>query len=172
MLPFPSAKDLRPSPDRVRETVFNWLQWHIPGANCLDLFAGSGAFGFEAASRDAKTVTLVENNALVVKQLKHNATLLGADNVRIVQQDAVHFLRQYDAAPLDIIFLDPPFSTTIFPEIYEVIQTRQLLSVNAKIYIERQISTEPLPLPANWHIIRQTTCGLVQSYLISTSDND
>ena len=108
-LPFPDQPGLRPTPDRVRETLFNWLAPVIVGARCLDAFAGSGALGFEAASRGAGEVVLIERSPLVARQLQVNAQTLGAAEVRIQQADTLQWLAAA-GHPFDIVFLDPPFA--------------------------------------------------------------
>ena len=107
-LVFADTPGLRPTPSRVRETVFNWLQQDVRGSRCLDLFAGSGALGFEAASRGAKSVVMVENNAMACRLIKENTVKLSADQIKIKQADVFNFLAG-DAAPFNIVFLDPPF---------------------------------------------------------------
>ena len=110
---FPDAESLRPTPDRVRETLFNWLGQDLSGLSCLDLFAGSGALGFEAASRGAARVVMVERSAGVAAALRSNARLLGAaERVEIVQADAVKFAssRAAGAPRFDVLFLDPPYN--------------------------------------------------------------
>jgi 16S rRNA (guanine966-N2)-methyltransferase len=105
---FPDRPTLRPTPNRARETLFNWLAWHIDAARCLDLFAGSGALAFEALSRGAQHATLIDNDAQVVRALHKSRDQLGADNCTIVQSSALEFLRQATSV-WDIVFLDPPF---------------------------------------------------------------
>ena len=110
-LRFPAAPQLRPSPDAVRETLFNWLQFDLPDSRCLDLFAGSGALGFEAASRGARSVTMVEANPKVARQLEANTQILDAgDIIQVKNAKADEFLGDADGS-FDIIFMDPPFST-------------------------------------------------------------
>ncbi|TPW17985.1 MAG: methyltransferase, partial [Halothiobacillaceae bacterium] len=106
-LEFPTVEQLRPTPDRVRETLFNWLQHRIGGARCLDLFAGSGALGFEALSRGANEVVFVEIDPAAVQALRANAQRLQADNAQIIHEEALRYLAK-PADPFDIIFLDPP----------------------------------------------------------------
>ncbi|NUO88669.1 MAG: 16S rRNA (guanine(966)-N(2))-methyltransferase RsmD, partial [Cupriavidus sp.] len=110
LLPVPDAQGLRPTPDRVRETLFNWLGQDLSGLECLDLFAGSGALGFEAASRGAAVVTLVESNARVARQVRDNVTRLDAGQVRVLQGDAFAIAAQLPDASFDVVFLDPPFA--------------------------------------------------------------
>ncbi len=165
---FPAAPELRPSPDVVRETLFNWLQSTIRGSHCLDLFAGSGAFGFEAASRGAKSVTLVESNPQIVHQLVQNCELLNASEwVTVIHDNAEHFLKQCTRR-YDLVFLDPPFHSDLLPAVCQLLSRRQLLADNALVYIESLDTDIPLPIAPSWHIIRQKTRGLVQSTLIQT----
>lgn len=110
LLDFPDGTGLRPTPDRVRETVFNWLGQDLPGWSCLDLFAGSGALGFEAASRGAGRVVMIERDPAAVRALEKNRSLLGADTVEIVRADAVAWLANH-AATFDLVFVDPPFDS-------------------------------------------------------------
>ena len=110
VLPVLDAEGLRPTPDRVRETLFNWLGQDLSGLACLDLFAGSGALGFEAASRGAAEVTLVEANPRVVRQLRDNQYRLDASQVRVVQGDAFTVAAQLPDGSFDRVFLDPPFA--------------------------------------------------------------
>jgi 16S rRNA (guanine966-N2)-methyltransferase len=122
-LEFPDSQGLRPTSDRVRETLFNWLAPVLPGAVCLDLFAGSGALGFEAASRDASRVVMVEQNSAVFKHLQSQSRRLSAQAVELVNADANDYLAGVDTA-FDIVFLDPPFGNadlrqTAIRRIYE-----------------------------------------------------
>ena len=109
---FEDAEGLRPTPARVRETLFNWLQYDIIGSRCLDLYAGSGALSFEAASRGAKSVVQVENNPVACRCLKTNALALKAEQIKVVQMDAFRYLAG-DAQAFDIVFVDPPFNLNL-----------------------------------------------------------
>lgn len=165
-LRFPGAAALRPSPDAVRETLFNWLRNDIPGARCLDLFAGSGALGFEAASRGASAVTLVEADTEAAKRLAQNAGLLGAgDAVRVVHGTAERFLRTATES-FDIVFMDPPFSGDLVDATCRLLARGELLTGESLLYIESPKTREQLQLPPDWHIIRQKDHGAVRSTLI------
>ena len=129
------ARGLRPTPDRVRETLFNWLQPHLQGARCLDLFAGSGALGFEAASRGADSVVLIENNPTLVDLLRQGADELGADTARIVQADGLAWLREQSQA-FDIVFLDPPYADSPLQQACALLLQRRLLADGALVYVE------------------------------------
>lgn len=110
LLSFPDSTGLRPTPDRVRETLFNWLGQDLPGWTCLDLFAGSGALGFEAASRGAGRVVMIEREAQAVRALEQNRTLLGANQAEILRADALAWLAG-NRETFDLVFVDPPFDS-------------------------------------------------------------
>lgn len=156
---------LRPTPDRVRETLFNWIQQEIAGARCLDLFAGTGALGFEALSRDAAEVVMVESNPKIVESLKQQAQILKSENQSIQLADAMTWLQQ-GAKAFDIIFLDPPFKQGFIEECCHLIIEESLLNTNGLVYIE---SEKNLTLPEGWHIRKQKKAGQVQSMLIEQS---
>ncbi len=167
------AAGLRPSPDAVRETLFNWLPHHLRDQSCLDLFAGSGAFGFEAASRGAARVVLVESNAKAVELLRANRGALGAEcEVEIFAGTVDEFFRRRGASEagsgFDIVFMDPPFAGQMIEATCRNIQSRGLLRPRALVYIESPRGECPLPIPSGWHIIRQSRCGRVQSTLVQT----
>ena len=165
---FPNAENLRPSPDAVRETLFNWLQHDIQQSHCLDLFAGSGALGFEAASRGAASVVMVESDSEAARQLQQNKSLLKAgENVIIVNSFAEQFVENCDQQ-FDLLFLDPPFESDQLERSCIQIENSRILAPGALLYIESPKRNIPLPIPPSWHIIRQKTRGLVQSTLIET----
>lgn len=151
---FNTQTGVRPSPDRVRETLFNWLQPVIKGAHCLDLCAGSGVLGFEALSRGAEHVVMVDNSAAVVKQLHDNAKRLSADKLSIIRQEipAVLIL---PARSIDIIFLDPPFKQGKLAELTAWLATVDWLKPDAFIYIESESELTELSVPKNWSVYRQ-----------------
>ena len=159
---------LRPTPNRVRETLFNWLQASLSGANCLDLFAGTGALGLEAASRGVKKVTLVEFNNQAAKQLSQNCQQLGADNYQVVNEDAVIFLSG-DLEQYDIVFIDPPYKSETWSEIARQLVLQNCLSVNALIYLEYPLTiTRPL-LPEHWQLIKEKKAGAVNYCLFKNT---
>jgi 16S rRNA (guanine966-N2)-methyltransferase len=129
------ATDLRPTPDRVRETLFNWLQPYIEGASCLDLFAGSGVLGFEALSRGAGNVTMVDNNMTVVNNLKSQAAKLEATGLEIIFADAARWLKP-GLPPYDIVFLDPPFSQNLSGQIIGQLLNCGCLHPGTLVYVE------------------------------------
>ena len=167
-LKFPDGEGLRPTMDRVRETLFNWLQADIADARCLDLFSGSGALGFEALSRFAAQVVMVDNNPQAIKMLRSNLALLKADNAQAVQMDAAAYLQQENIGPFDIVFLDPPFNQHLVEKFCQLLHQSNCLSEQAIIYIEKEKNT-PLPqLPEQWHIVKNKTAGQLAYYLINT----
>ncbi len=165
-LSFHDAPGLRPTPERVRETLFNWLQADIRGASCLDLFAGSGALGLEALSRGASEVTFVESVAHVARQLENNLAMLQTE-ARVIHNTAQHFLETTTQA-FDIIFLDPPFRQNLLTPALEIIMEKHRLNENGLIYLE-QATKEP----SDWltkfgfDILKETKAGQVKSYLLN-----
>jgi len=161
-LPVPSQPGLRPTPDRVRETLFNWLQPVIGGARCLDLFAGSGAIGFEAASRGAREVVMVERVAKVAKVLRNNAKLLGAVAVRVEQADALRWLDARAPRPFDIVFLDPPFSLGLLEPVCALLSRNSFLAAGARVYLETSAYAGLPELPQGWQLVRDKVAGQVR----------
>lgn len=160
LIHFPATADLRPTPDRMRETLFNWLGQDLTGETCLDLFAGSGALGFEAASRGAKQVVLVERDAQVFRALQATHTMLGAVKVELVCADALAFLRT-DARRYDVVFLDPPYHLHLLPRLLPLLPSR--LNGGSRVYLE----SDRLPeLPKGYEMLRQSRAGRVHGLLI------
>lgn len=155
---FDDAPGLRPTPARVRETLFNWLQADVGHSRCLDLFAGSGALGFEAASRGAKSVLQVESNAQSCRQLRDNAERLDARRLRVVQADVLSFLAECEES-FDLVFLDPPFGQGLILETCRRLQHGVLLAPYAKIYIEAERVFVWEGLPSEWRLLKQKTAG-------------
>ena len=156
-LPIIDAEGLRPTIDRVRETVFNWLQQDIAGRRCLDLFAGTGALGFEAASRGAHEVVMVEKNTVVYQQLKQNASVLEADNVQLLHREAIEYLQQLtSAADFDIVFLDPPYQSGLLPAAIAALS----LPAGAIVYVEAN-KAEEIAVPENWIQLKDKTAGQI-----------
>jgi len=152
---FPGTPGLRPTPDRVRETLFNWLGQRLDGKACLDLFAGSGALGFEALSRGARRVVMVERDRAAAAALRASAQKLAAANVDIVEGDALRYL----ATPrerFDVVFVDPPYSEHLVPRVLERLAPH--LSEGARVYAE---DDEALELPAGWQPLREDRAGAV-----------
>ena len=169
-LSFPDADGLRPTGDRIRETLFNWLAPDIQGAHCLDAFAGSGALGLEALSRGAQSSLLLEKNFAAAQQLKSNLQLLQADNGRVEQVDSLHWLTQQPISQqptsqqpshsFDIVFIDPPFALDLWGKIAAALEERNWLADDAVIYLEAPRDAQ-LQLPANWQLHRDKQAGQV-----------
>lgn len=157
---FVDAPGLRPTPARVRETLFNWLHYDITGSRCLDLFAGSGALGFEAASRGARAVVQVENNPLACRALKENAVALGARQIKLVQMDVLRYLAG-DAEPFDLVFLDPPFAKALAVQTCQWLEDKGWLNSGAKIYVEAESELKLEGLPENWQLLKSKAAGEV-----------
>ena len=165
---FPAVVGLRPTGDRLRETLFNWLAGDLRGACCLDLFAGSGALGLEAASRGAAQVILLELNNSAARALSDNIDLLDLKSARVFNADALNWLQQNasDSKPFDIIFLDPPFDSTLLTDaITALTQQSTLLAQDAMIYIEAPARQSLDFIPDSWKLHRHKTAGDVTCYL-------
>lgn len=163
-LAFAPVPGLRPTADRIRETLFNWLGPVIGDARCLDLYAGSGALGFEAASRGAADVVMVENNPVVARTLREQRQLLDAGRVQIIEADVGAWL-QSAAAPFDIVFLDPPFHAGQLPGCISLLEKQGWLATPAWIYIEAERHLD-LVLPDCWEAYRSKRAGQVAYRLL------
>jgi 16S rRNA (guanine966-N2)-methyltransferase len=164
-LPIPSESGLRPTADRIRETLFNWLAPVIPGARCLDAFAGSGALGFEAMSRGAGEVVLIEQSGTVVRQLEANARRLEMTGMRIVRGDAIRWL-EGSGQPFDIVFLDPPFAQALWLPAIERLVSGGWLKSGSRVYIETPTRIGFPDLPSDWELVRDKTAGQVRFGLV------
>lgn len=158
-LTFPPLPGIRPSPDRVRETLFNWLRDRIEGARCLDLFAGSGALGLEALSRGAAQVVFVDQAPEVAEALRRHLAQLQATGAELVREDALRWLRNRPP-PFDLVFLDPPFDSDLLPLACQALEDNACLKDGAYIYIEYPEDRAPA-LPGSWRIHRQSRAGRV-----------
>jgi len=161
-LPVADIAALRPTSNRVRETLFNWLQPVINGAQCLDLYAGTGALGFEAASRGASSVVLVDHNPVLVDQLQQDVTLLDAAAVSIEKTDALQWL-QHNNEKFDIVFLDPPFGKDLIEQSCKLLLRHDCLYPKAVIYIEAEKNSQA---PPDFIVYKQGNAGQVQFMLI------
>ena len=167
----PPGPGLRPTADRTRETLFNWLQARVPGSRCLDLFAGSGALGLEALSRGAGQVTFLERDARAARALRDTLDCLEPDSRRAVvrQGDALAFLRRAPE-PVDLAFLDPPFAGDLLAPACALLAKGGWLRPGARIYLEADRHRGlPRDLPTNWRIERQATAGDVV-YALAAAD--
>jgi 16S rRNA (guanine966-N2)-methyltransferase len=156
---------LRPTQDRMRETLFNWLAMHLPGSRCLDLFAGSGALGIEAASRGAKQVILVEKEREVVRNLNQHIATLGADNLEVIHADVIRFLKSPSSA-FDIVFLDPPFKHDLVSPCCTLLEQGGWIAPQTYIYLEEEVCLGQPTLPTTWQVIRRQTAGQVAGFLV------
>lgn len=160
-LSFPDIDGLRPTGDRIRETLFNWLAPTMAGSRCLDLFAGSGALGLEALSRGAAASVLVERDTQAAAQLRANLALLQANQGQLVQVDVLTWLaRGNSGAPFDIIFIDPPFQLNLWQAVIDALEAGGWLADDAAIYIESGRAT-PFTVPQHWHLHRDKQAGQV-----------
>jgi len=169
-LQFQGVPGLRPTTARVRETLFNWLQFDITGSRCLDLYAGSGALGFEAASRGAKRVVQVENDLLACQSLRDNAQRLSAWQLSLQVSDVLAYL-ELSGEPFDIVFLDPPFGQGLAQATCRLLELRGWLSPRAKIYVETEKQLQLLEWPKTWEPIRHKVAGAVAYRLFSRQAN-
>ncbi len=169
-LPFVDVEGLRPTPDRVRETLFNWLAPMITGARCLDLFAGSGALAFEALSRGAAEVVMLDQHPKVITQLRDNLALLKCSQASVQQADALTYLRQPPPAkPFDVVFLDPPYRKDLLSPCCERLAQPGWLARGARVYLEIE-SEHALPtLPDGWELTRSKKAGQVAYHLAIVS---
>ncbi|MCX7890992.1 MAG: 16S rRNA (guanine(966)-N(2))-methyltransferase RsmD [Burkholderiales bacterium] len=163
-LRFPSEAGLRPTPDRVRETLFNWLGQDLSGLACLDLFAGSGALGLEAASRGASRVTLVERSRAACAALAAAVATLGEAGVRVVQADALEFAAR-SGERYDVVFIDPPYGSGLVPKALAAIAPR--LAPGARVYVE---SDAPFAGDARWRVVKHGRAGAVHFHLVERAE--
>jgi 16S rRNA (guanine966-N2)-methyltransferase len=177
-IPFATAVGLRPTQDRVRETLFNWISGPVPGATCLDLFAGTGALGLEALSRGAKQVSFVDLSNIATNSLNGNLKLLpiAADQTaKVEQMSSFNWLRSYkdrstadeQIERYDLVFLDPPFALALMQDTLKALFDSQCLSDKAMIYVEQPQPLEELLLPEGWKLHRSKKAGQVFYGLIS-----
>jgi 16S rRNA (guanine966-N2)-methyltransferase len=160
---------LRPTADRVRETLFNWLQPVIAGAHCLDLFAGSGALGFEAASRGAGRVVMIEQSDAVASVLAANVRDLGATQVEVRRGDALRWLAT-SGEPFDIVFIDPPFALELLTPSCSLLSSQGWLAGKALVYLEASARHAFPVLPAGWELVRDRRAGRVRFALACIGD--
>jgi 16S rRNA (guanine966-N2)-methyltransferase len=164
-LHFPMVPGLRPTPDRVRETVFNWLQFRVGGTRCLDLFAGSGALGLEALSRGAAEVVFVERDPDAAAALRAMLATLDCPRGHVVTRDAFAWLAHEPARPFDIVFLDPPYDQGWLPRVCAALESGGWLSADARIYLEDAAGRGAPDLPAGWELLRTSRAGDVGYHL-------
>jgi 16S rRNA (guanine966-N2)-methyltransferase len=162
---FPDIPGLRPTPDRVRETLFNWLQERIAGARCLDLFAGSGALGLEALSRGAKELVFVEQAVAAARALQEQLIRFGGQaRAQVAEMGAARYLRSVPQA-FDIVFLDPPFGRDALAEYVPLLDEGQWLKPGSLVYLENEKRAGVPPLPAHWQVLKSKSAGEVGYHL-------
>jgi 16S rRNA (guanine966-N2)-methyltransferase len=171
-LRFPPQPGIRPTPDRVRETLFNWLTQRVPGARCLDLFAGSGALGLEALSRGAAHVTFVEREVLAARELRARLAEWGASGAHVEHNDALRFLAGAPLQAYDIVFLDPPFASDLLADSARLLEERRWLSGNAHIYLEAPGRGGLPPLPQTWRLAKTKEAGAVGYHLMAKGETE
>lgn len=157
---FPDAASVRPTPDRVRETLFNWLGQRLDGLDCLDLFAGSGALGFEALSRGARRVVMVERDRAIARGLRESASLLQAEGAEVVEDDALAYLER-TGDTFDVAFVDPPYAGDLAKRALALLAPR--LRPGARVYVERDT---PLDFGPSWRVVREDRAGAVRYALM------
>ncbi len=160
----PDAQGLRPTPDRIRETLFNWLQATIHGANCLDMFAGSGALGIEAVSRGAASSVLIEKDRKTAETLRESVKMLDADEIVVQQADVLQWIKTADQV-FDIIFLDPPFGKNMIEQSMSVLAESECVGKQTLIYVESESAWQP---EKNVEVIKQANAGQVHYMLLKT----
>ena len=166
LLDIADAPGLRPTSERIRETLFNWLAPHIHGARCLDLFAGTGALGLEALSRGAKRAVFVESSPRAVATLNANIEVLNAADATVVDMDAFRYLRQATTDKFDLLFLDPPFADGLIAEVCQLLEKSGVLADKCLIYIEQDRSGTAAALPERWQVLKDKTAGNVRYMLV------
>lgn len=166
-LPVANVPGLRPTSDRVRETVFNWLTMITPGAKILDVFSGTGALSMEALSRGASSAVLLEKSPVAARTLKSNLALLKAERAQIVETDSLNWLNQPAETTFDLVFLDPPFRMNLLEPACQLLESNGYLHANSRIYIEVEKELTPLPVPENWQLEKSKTSGQVNVSLFT-----
>ncbi|MGK0376028.1 MAG: 16S rRNA (guanine966-N2)-methyltransferase [Arenicella sp.] len=171
-LPVLDIDGLRPSTDRVRETLFNWLMHNIGGAHCLDLFAGSGALGLECLSRGAASAVFVESDKRIASQLQQNLqTLNGLDKGDVIIQSAINLLRHPPARKFDLVFLDPPFDSDLLAHAMPLLAQNGWLADGALVYVEQASKKDPETPPQNWTVYKEGKAGYCR-YMVYQAEID
>jgi len=172
LLDIADVDGLRPTSERIRETLFNWLAPRIHGARCLDLFAGTGALGLEALSRGAASAVFVEQSPLAEKQLRENIGLLDADAATVFGLDALDYLAGRPSERFDIVFLDPPFAADLLDETCRLLAEQPLLADGALVYLEQDRGKAASQLPEAWRVLKDKTAGNVRYMLAQVGGDD
>lgn len=159
-LPVLDSQGLRPTTDRVKETLFNWLMPVIQNARCLDCFAGSGGLGIEALSRYALETTFIEYERAVAQQITANLTLLNAENGYVIQDSALSYLAK-QGSPYNVVFLDPPFHKGMLSDTIQLLENNGWLAQDCYIYIEEEVKAQTYTIPTHWTLHREKIAGQV-----------
>jgi 16S rRNA (guanine966-N2)-methyltransferase len=167
VLEIADAPGLRPTSERIRETLFNWLAPSLAGARCLDLYAGTGALGLEALSRGAASAVFVEKSPSAVAELRRNIELLQASGATVQATDACHYLQTPDAGPFDLVFLDPPFADDNLGELCRLLREHGILADGANVYLEQDRAQAEPELPDDWAVVKNKTAGNVRYMLVA-----
>ena len=162
LLDIADVPGLRPTSERIRETLFNWLVPTIPAARCLDLFAGTGALGLEALSRGAGDVVFVEKSPVAAKVLRDNVQVLDALTADVRQADALAFVNAPPESKFDIVFLDPPFAADMLGDLCRLLDEASVLGSGALVYLEEDRARPETDLPSGWRIMKSKTAGNVR----------
>ena len=163
---FPGQTDVRPTGNRIRESLFNWIQLEICNSRCLDLFAGSGALGIEALSRGAAIATFIELNRDAAFYIKKNLDSLGATNGNLIVAEAISWLKcSKDIEPFNIVFLDPPFKANLILGCFHLLESNHMIADNGSIYIETETEFSEETLPKSWRLTHKKQAGKVSYYL-------
>ena len=170
LLEIADVPGLRPTAERIRETVFNWLTPHLAGARCLDLFAGTGALGLEALSRGAADVLFVETSAVAVRTLLKNIASLQTTNATVRRADAVNYLQHPGADQFEIVFLDPPFADDLHGDLCKLLDESTILAADALVYIEEDRAKPEVVLPPGWQTLKTKSAGNVRYSLVKPAD--
>lgn len=169
-LPVADLPGLRPTSDRVRETVFNWLSMYVPGAHVLDCFSGSGALALEALSRGAESAILLEKASVAAQTLKSNLNTLKCGTGKVINTDSLNWLQQKAPQTFDLVFLDPPFRMGLLEETSTLLEENGYLNENSLIYVEVEKELSPIPVPENWQLLKNKTAGQTCFMLWSRSN--
>lgn len=172
LLDIADVEGLRPTSERIRETLFNWLVPHIQGARCLDLYAGTGALGLEALSRGAASAVFVEASPVAERQLKMNTGLLDASGATVLRMDALDYLAGKPDERFDIVFLDPPFAADLLDETCRLMAEQPLLADGALVYLEQDRGKAEPQLPDAWRVLKDKTAGNVRYMLAQVGEDD
>ena len=172
LLQIADAPGLRPTPERIRETLFNWLADDVPDATCLDLCAGTGALGLEALSRGAARAVFVESSASVARVLQRNIDALEAHNAEVHVTDARDFPDANPGVRFDIVFLDPPFAAAMLEELCRLLAERRMVADGAHVYLEMSADEAPPSLPDLWVVSKNKTAGNVRFMLVRVAGGE